>query len=104
MPYPVKRGSRVGGSGGAHRQAAGGYCKPQPPRRAPAGGGDGGGWPAYRLHVDVPYKEMTLTELIECVESLKHFLSEICITVENKPIFMNAVIQRFNDQFEKEKA
>lgn len=69
-----------------------------------AGGGDGGGWPAYRLHVDVPYKEMTLTELIECVESLKHFLSEICITVENKPIFMNAVIQRFNDQFEKEKA
>ena len=69
-----------------------------------AGDGDGGGWPAYRLHVDFPDKEMTLTELLECIESLKHFLSEICITVENKPIFMNAVIQRFNDQFEKEKA
>ena len=69
-----------------------------------AGDGDGGGWPAYRLHVDFPDKEMTLTELLECIKSLDHFLSEICITVENKPIFMNAVIQRFNDQFEKEKA
>ena len=69
-----------------------------------AGDGDGGGWPAYRLHVDFPDKEMTLPELIECIESLKHFLSEICITVEDKPIFMSTIVQRFNDQFEKEKA
>lgn len=68
-----------------------------------AGDGDGGGWPAYRLHVDFQYSVMTLPELIECIESLKHFLSEIYIMDENKPIFMNAVIQRFNDQFEKEK-
>lgn len=68
-----------------------------------AGDGDGGGWPAYRLHVDFPDKEMTLPELIECVESLKHFLSEICITVEDKPIFMSTIVQRFNDQFEKER-
>ena len=67
-----------------------------------AGDGDGGGWPAYRLYVDFPDKEMTLLELFECVESLKHFLSEICITVENKPIFMSTIVQRFNDQFEKE--
>lgn len=69
-----------------------------------AGDGDGGGWPAYRLHVDFPDNEMTLTELLECIESLKHFLSEICITVEDKPIFMSTIVQRFNDQFEKEKA
>ena len=69
-----------------------------------AGDGDGGGWPAYRLHVDFPDKEMTLMELLECIESLKHFLSEICITVEDKPIFMSTIVQRFNDQFEKEKA
>ena len=69
-----------------------------------AGDGDGCGWPAYRLHVDVPYKEMTLPELIECVESLKHFLSGVCIMDENKPIFMSTIVQRFNDQFEKEKA
>ena len=68
-----------------------------------AGDGDGGGWPAYRLNVNFPDKEMTLPELIECVESLKHFLSEICITVEDKPIFMSTIVQRFNDQFEKEK-
>lgn len=68
-----------------------------------AGDGDGGGWPAYRLHVDFPDKEMTLPELIECIESLKHFLSEIYIMDENKPIFMSTIVQRFNDQFEKEK-
>lgn len=68
-----------------------------------AGDGDGGGWPAYRLHVDFPDNEMTLMELLECIKSLDHFLNEICIMDENKPIFMNAVIQRFNDQFEKEK-
>ena len=68
-----------------------------------AGDGDGGGWPAYRLHVDFPDKEMTLQEMIECIESLKHFLSGIYIMDESKPIFMNAVIQRFDDQFEKEK-
>ena len=67
--------------------------------------GDGavGGWPAYRLHVDFPDKEMTLPELLECIKSLDHFLNEICIMDENEPIFMNAVVQRFNDQFEKEK-
>lgn len=69
-----------------------------------AGDGDGGGCPSYQLHVDFLNREMTLPELIECVESLKHFLSEICITVEDKPIFMSTIVQRFNDQFEKEKA
>lgn len=68
-----------------------------------AGDGDGGGCPSYQLHVDFLNMEMTLPELIECIESLKHFLSGIYIMDENKPIFMNAVIQRFNDQFEKEK-
>lgn len=66
--------------------------------------GAGGDGPAYRLRIDVPYKEMTLPELIECIESLKHFLSGIYIMDENEPIFMNAVVQRFNNQFEKEKA
>ena len=68
-----------------------------------AGDGDGGGWPAYRLHVDFPDKEMTLQEMIECIESLKHFLSEIYIMDENEPLFMSTIVQRFNDQFEKEK-
>ena len=68
-----------------------------------AGDGDGGGWPAYRLHVDFPDKEMTLMELLECIESLNHFLSGICIMDENEPLFMNTIVQRFNDQFEKEK-
>lgn len=68
-----------------------------------AGDGDGGGRPAYRLYVDFPDKEMTLQELIECIESLKHFLSGIYIMDENEPIFMNTIVQRFNDQFEKEK-
>lgn len=65
--------------------------------------GDGGGCPSYQLHVDFPDKEMTLTELIDGVESLKHFLSGIYIMDENEPIFMNTIVQRFNDQFEKEK-
>lgn len=69
-----------------------------------AGDGDGGGWPAYRLHVDFPDKEMTIIELIECIESLKHFLSGIYIMDEDKPLFMSTIVQRFNDQFEKEKA
>ena len=64
---------------------------------------NGGVCPAYQLRVDFPNKKMTLLELIECVKSLDHFLSGICIMDENEPIFMNAVIQRFNDQFEKEK-
>ena len=68
-----------------------------------AGDGDGGGWPAYRLHVDFPDKEMTLTELLECIKSLDHFLSGICIMDENEPLFMSTIVQRFNDQFEKEK-
>ena len=68
-----------------------------------AGDGDGGGWPAYRLHVDFPDKEMTLMELLECIKSLDHFLGGICIMDENEPIFMNTIVQRFNDQFEKEK-
>ena len=68
-----------------------------------AGDGDGGGWPAYRLHVDFPDKEMTLMELLECIKSLDHFLSGICIMDENEPLFMSTIVQRFNDQFEKEK-
>ena len=66
--------------------------------------GDGGGCPSYQLHVDFLNREMTLPELIECIESLKHFLSEIYIMDENEPIFMSTIVQRFNDQFEKEKA
>ena len=69
-----------------------------------AGDGDGGGWPAYRLHVDFPDKEMTLAELLECIKSLDHFLGGICVMDENEPIFMSTIVQRFNDQFEKEKA
>ena len=69
-----------------------------------AGDGDGGGWPAYRLHVDFPDKEMTLMELLECIKSLDHFLGGICVMDENEPIFMSTIVQRFNDQFEKEKA
>lgn len=61
--------------------------------------GDGGGWPAYRLHVDFPDKEMTLPELLECIKSLDHFLGEICIMDGNEPLFLDSVIQRFNDQF-----
>lgn len=69
-----------------------------------AGDGDGGGYPSYQLHVDFLNREMTLPELIECIESLKHFLSGIYIMDENEPIFMNTIVQRFNDQFDKEKA
>ena len=69
-----------------------------------AGDGDGGGWPAYRLHVEFLNREMTLPELIECIESLKHFLSEIYIMDEDKPISMSTIVQRSNDQFDKEKA
>lgn len=68
-----------------------------------AGDGDGGGWPAYRLHVEFLNREMTLPELLECIKSLDHFLNEICIMDENEPIFMSTIVQRFNDQFEKEK-
>ena len=68
-----------------------------------AGDGDGGGWPAYRLHVDFPDKVMTLPELVECIKSLDRFFGGICIMDENGQIFTNAVIQSFNDQFEKEK-
>ena len=46
---------------------------------------------------------MTLTELLECIKSLDHFLSGICIMDENEPIFMSTIVQRFHDQFEKEK-
>ena len=65
-----------------------------------AGDGDGGGWPAYRLYVDFPDKEMTLMDLVECLKSLERFLGGIFIMDENEPIFME-IIQKFNDQFEK---